>query len=60
MATWITHMRIAEHFMKRYKELNNAIFLVGNLGPDCGVPNEDWSIFTPETRTKICRRFESQ
>ncbi|MBN2893030.1 MAG: hypothetical protein JXL97_14270 [Bacteroidales bacterium] len=24
-------------------------FIVGNLGPDCGVPNEDWSEFNPAT-----------
>jgi len=49
MATWIAHMRIAEHFMETYAALNNIQFLVGNIGPDCGVPNEDWSSFTPDT-----------
>ena len=48
MATWIAHMRIAEHFMAKEAALNNAAFLVGNIGPDCGVPNEDWSQFTPD------------
>ncbi len=48
MATWIAHMRIAEHFMNKYNRLNNPYFLVGNIGPDCGVPNEDWSKFTPD------------
>ncbi len=47
MATWVAHMRIADYFMKKYPELNNERFLVGNIGPDCGVPNEDWSAFTP-------------
>lgn len=50
MATWIAHMRIAEYFMHRYEQLNNAEFLVGNIGPDCGVPNEDWSAFTPDKK----------
>jgi hypothetical protein len=49
MATWVSHMRIAEHFMKKDERLNNVRFLVGNIGPDCGVPNEDWSAFTPDT-----------
>ena len=48
MATWIAHMRVAEHFMNAYPELNSEAFLVGNIGPDCGVPNEDWSSFTPD------------
>ena len=50
MATWIAHMRIAEYFMKRYDKLNNIDFLVGNIAPDCGVPNEDWSKFTPDKK----------
>lgn len=49
MATWIAHMRIAEYFMQNNSLLNNEMFLVGNIGPDCGVPNEDWSHFTPDT-----------
>ncbi len=48
MATWIAHMRIAEYFMQKNDRLNNNYFLVGNIGPDCGVPNEDWSNFTPD------------
>lgn len=48
MATWISHMRIAEHFMNSNSALNNGKFLVGNIAPDCGVPNDDWSKFTPD------------
>jgi len=47
MATWIAHLRIAEHFMNTYAQLNNDDFLVGNIAPDSGIPNEDWSVFTP-------------
>jgi len=48
MATWFTHMRIAEHFMNIDDHLNCVDFLVGNIAPDCGVPNENWSKFTPD------------
>jgi len=50
MATWITHMRVAAHFMGLHPELNNREFLVGNVAPDGGVPNEDGIglSFTPE------------
>lgn len=34
--------------MKQFNSLNNTKFLVGNIAPDCGVPNEDWSRFTPD------------
>jgi hypothetical protein len=33
--------------MLKNEKLNNVKFLVGNIGPDCGVPNEEWSSFTP-------------
>ena len=50
MATWIAHMRVAAHFMQRHPALNNREFLVGNIAPDGGVPNEDGIglSFTPE------------
>lgn len=50
MATWGLHMRIAESVLKNNFDLDEAYFLVGNIGPDCGVPNEDWSQFTPPTK----------
>src|SRR5215510_9495267 len=49
MATWITHMRIAEYFIDNYPHLDKLDFLIGNIAPDSGVPNEDWSKFTPDT-----------
>ena len=50
MATWIAHIRIAEYFIKNYSSLDVTDFLVGNIAPDCGVPNEDWSKFSPDTK----------
>ena len=47
MATWVAHMRLAEYFMNRYPALDNTEFLAGNIAPDCGVPNGDWSAFDP-------------
>jgi len=48
MATWMAHIRIAEHLMQAHPALDNDAFLIGNIGPDCGVPNEDRSAFTPD------------
>jgi hypothetical protein len=48
MATWLAHIRIAEFFMNIDSQLNCIDFLVGNIAPDCGVPDEDWKRFTPE------------
>ncbi len=47
MATWITHLRIAENILKNMDDLDSIAFILGNVGPDSGVPNEDWSSFNP-------------
>lgn len=47
MATWIAHLRIAELFLDQMPEFDTAAFISGSLAPDCGLPNEDWSEFTP-------------
>ena len=49
MATWGLHMRIAEMILNQGFDLDEEYFVVGNIGADCGVPNEDWSQFTPHT-----------
>lgn len=47
MATWIAHLRIAENILKNMDDLDSIEFILGNVGPDSGVPNEDWSSFNP-------------
>lgn len=47
MATWIAHLRIAEAILNKGYDLETIPFAVGNIGPDSGVPNEDWSSFDP-------------
>lgn len=49
MASWMVHLRIADKLLDRIPELSPVEFIVGNLAPDSGVPNEDWSAFTPST-----------
>lgn len=48
MATWMSHFRVADYFIKKFK-VEEREFIVGNIGPDCGEPNEDWSRFTPSS-----------
>lgn len=45
MATWITHLRIGQRLLN--ETISRDEFLVGSIGPDSGVPNEDFSIFNP-------------
>lgn len=47
MATWVTHLMIADSVMKQCPELDRHGFCVGNIAPDCNVENEDWTFFTP-------------
>ncbi|MBZ9637348.1 zinc dependent phospholipase C family protein [Clostridium sp. FP1] len=47
MATWITHLRIAEEILKKGYDFETKPFMVGNIAPDAGVPNEDYSVFNP-------------
>ncbi len=52
MATWIAHIRLAEKMLDSLKDIDIKAFLVGNIGPDSGVPNEDWSNFdSPKVTT---------
>ena len=47
MATWVTHLMIADEVIKRIPFLSKHEFLVGNIAPDCNVENEDWTSLTP-------------
>jgi hypothetical protein len=47
MATWVTHLMIADSVLKHFPSLHRRGFCVGNIAPDCNVENEDWTAFTP-------------
>ena len=48
MATWVVHLRIADYFLKQYKNLSTYEFVVGNLAHDCGYGEKDsFGEFTP-------------
>lgn len=49
MASWMVHLRIADKLLDRIPDLSPVEFIMGNMAPDSGVPNEDWSVFTPNT-----------
>ena len=50
MASWMVHLRIADKLLDNIPDLSPVEFIVGNVAPDSGVPNEDWSVFTPSTQ----------
>jgi hypothetical protein len=47
MGTWISHLRIAEQLLTSMPQLDEVAFIYGNLAPDSGLPNADWSAFDP-------------
>jgi len=47
MGTWISHLRIAENLLPHFPELDEVTFTFGNLSPDSGIPNADWTEFNP-------------
>lgn len=47
MATWVTHLIIADSVLEKIPELCRHEFCVGNIAPDCNVENADWTQFTP-------------
>lgn len=47
MATWVTHLMIADKVLQHFPELDKRGFCVGSIAPDCNVENEDWTAFTP-------------
>lgn len=47
MGTWISHFRIAECLLDQLPGLDAEMFVIGNVAPDSGRPNEDWTSFDP-------------
>ena len=56
MASWMIHLRIADKLLDRIPGLSPIEFIMGNMAPDSGVPNEDWSAFFPSTAVSHYRR----
>ncbi len=47
MASWMVHLRVADKLLEKIEGLEDSSFILGNIAPDSGVPNEDWSVFSP-------------
>ena len=60
MASWMVHLRIADRLLDTVPGLSPVEFIVGNIAPDSGVPNEDWSQFTPDTTVSHFKAGDSK
>ena len=57
MASWMVHLRIADKMLDKLKDIDGTAFVMGNIAPDSGVPNEDWSQFIPP---KVISHFKTR
>lgn len=61
MGTWISHLRIAEKLLENFPEVDQVAFTFGNLAPDSGIPNADWTEFNPPKEvTHFLRKGEGE
>lgn len=61
MGTWISHLRVADNLLPHFPELDEVTFTFGNLSPDSGIPNADWTEFDPPKEvTHFLRRGEEE
>ncbi len=60
MASWMVHLRIADRLLDKLPGLSPVEFIVGNIAPDSGVPNEDWSAFSPDTKVSHFKGADRQ
>lgn len=59
MASWMVHLRIADELLRRLRNIDEEAFVMGNIAPDSGVPNADWSKFSPpKSETHFYRKGE--
>ena len=47
MASWVTHLMIADKVLEQVPELDRHGFCVGSIAPDCNIENADWTEFIP-------------
>lgn len=47
MAEWVSHLIVADRVLERLPKLKRHEFCVGNIAPDCNMPNEDGTDFIP-------------
>ncbi|MBQ3275863.1 MAG: zinc dependent phospholipase C family protein [Oscillospiraceae bacterium] len=60
MASWMIHLRIADDLLMRLHRIDETAFVMGNIAPDSGVPNSEWSEFhPPKTVTHFYKETKS-
>ena len=47
MVEWVSHLIVADRMLEKLPWLERHEFCVGNIAPDCNIPNDAWTEFTP-------------
>ncbi|MEM9953217.1 MAG: hypothetical protein AAF846_16550 [Chloroflexota bacterium] len=58
MATWIAHLRLAQNLLDAGFDLEITPFTIGNIAPDCGIPDDDGSFIPPSSVTHFGQEGE--
>ena len=59
MASWLVHLRVADKLLIKIEALSVTQFIMGNIAPDSGVPNKDWSVFVPSSKISHFQELNS-
>ena len=49
MPTWANHFRIADKLLPLLTGADTEYFIIGNIAPDCGIPDEGHGVYLPPT-----------
>lgn len=55
MASWLTHLRVAEKIKEKISGIEFPYFMIGSIAPDSGVPDESQRSYTPSKEVTHCR-----
>lgn len=57
MASWMVHLRVADKLLGRIERITETEFIVGNIAPDSGVPNADWTAYAPPSKVSHFKTY---
>lgn len=61
MATWLTHLRIAEKVKEKIRDIDMDYFMAGSIAPDSGKPDKNSKLYEPsEEITHFCRGTDEE
>ncbi len=60
MATWLTHLRIAEKIKEKIVDITMSYLMLGSIAPDSGVPDETYRNYNPSKETTHFETIKNQ